>query len=326
MDAPIYPYKSIHNIKTLSLALGEPANSLENISQHAFKMYRYVPQKKKNGETRDTYDAHLPLKLIQRKIVDRILSKITFPYYLHGGIKDPIKPRSIHTNVNIHSHSKNIILQDIKDFYPSITSELVYEVFKGLFGFEDDVAKLLTNLTTKNKRLPQGASTSGYLANLIFWDVEPSVVKKLESQGLHYTRFADDITITSHQQLQPKHITTIISTITNMLAKKGCYQKRTKLHIRKRGQSLRTKTGFEPLTITGLSIYNHSPSISKEERRKIRAAVHEIENLVKSGKNWIDVESHYSSTMGRIGRLIFCSHPDGQKFKDRLNKLKTSNA
>lgn len=50
-------------------------------------------------------------------------------------------------------------------------------------GFSDDVAEILTMLTTKDGGLPQGAVTSSFLANLVFWDYEPSLVEKLAFAG-----------------------------------------------------------------------------------------------------------------------------------------------
>lgn len=84
MDAPTYPFRPIHSVKALALALGESEQLLERLAARADRMYRHVPQEKKvkpgkPRETRDTYDAHEPLKRGQRKLVDRLLSKAIFP-------------------------------------------------------------------------------------------------------------------------------------------------------------------------------------------------------------------------------------------------------
>src|SRR5690606_2041503 len=117
MDAPHYPYKPIRSLKALSLALGEPVALLQSLAKRGSNLYRYVPQTKKNGTVRHTYDAYQPLKAIQRKIVDRLLARVRFPEYLHGGIKDPISRRSIYSNARMHGKAKTILLQDIEDFF-----------------------------------------------------------------------------------------------------------------------------------------------------------------------------------------------------------------
>lgn len=171
MEAPLYPFKPIHSMKALSLALAEPVTLLNSLGKRSGNLYRHVPQKKKDGSTRDTYDAYEPLKPIQRKIVDRLLVRVRYPEYLHGGIKDQAHPRSIYSNAQVHGRAKTVVLQDIKDFFPSIKMAHVQQIFSGIFGFSDDVAEVLAMLTTRDGVVPQGASTSSYLANLVFWDV-----------------------------------------------------------------------------------------------------------------------------------------------------------
>lgn len=323
MDAPLYPFKPIYSLKALSLTLGEPVELLESLAKRSSNLYRHVPQTKKDGTPRDTYDAYEPLKAIQRRIVDRLLSRVRFPTYLHGGIKDSVTPRSIYSNARIHGRARCVVLQDIKDFFPSIKTQHVHQLFVGLFGFSAKVAGVLALLTTRHGVVPQGASTSGYLANLVFWDIEPGLVAELNAQGFSYSRFADDITISSIKQFDPSAVTRIVSAVTNMLARKGCYQKRSKLHIRQRGQTVLSKNGFEPLTVTGLTIVNATPGIAKAERKAIRAVVKQLEDKAAQGATWVQLEPFVRSAMGRVGRMIASGHPDGERLKQRLHALKT---
>lgn len=330
MEAPVYSYRAIHSIRALALALGESEHLLKRLAIRADRMYRHVPQDKKvkpgmPPETRDTYDAHEPLKRIQRKIVDRVLSRASFPLYLHGGIKDCNSPRSIHSNAAVHAGARFVILQDIKNFYPSISKSHVDDMFRGLFGFGVTVAALLSSICTRDGSTPQGASTSGYIANLVFWDIEPMVVRKLLDSGFKYSRFADDITISSLHVPASDELSHIVSTITGMLAAKGCHQKRAKLHLRVRGQGIKLEDAtFQPVTVTGLSVFNVSIGLTKSERKRIRSAVREFELTSMSTADWAIVEPMYNRVMGRVGRLLACGHPDGRAFKARLNAIKQS--
>lgn len=324
MDAPTYPFKPIHSLQALALALGESERLLERLAIRADRMYRHVPQEKK-GKKRDTYDAHEPLKRVQRKLVDRVLSKAIFPAYLHGGIRDLKSPRSIHSNATVHAGARFVILQDIRNFYPSILESQVDALFRGLFGFGASVAALLSSICTREGSAPQGASTSGYIANLVFWDVEPKIVKDLLDRGFQYSRFADDITISCSREPSSSELSGIVSTITGMLAAKGCHQKRTKLHMRVRGQGIKTdEATFQPVTVTGLSVFNSTPSLTKLERKRIRSAVRELEVISESMPDWAVLEPMYHRAMGRVGRLLACGHPDGEALKARLNVVKRS--
>lgn len=326
MDAPFYPHSPIHSISALARALGEPVERLLALAQRSSRLYRYVPQTKKDGITpRHTYDAHEPLKTIQRKIVDRILSKVTFPGYLHGGIRDPKLPRSIYSNARVHSGAKTVILQDIADFFPSITNEHIQHVFVGLFRFSADVATLLTNLVTREGQVPQGASTSSYLANQVFWDIEPALVTRFKAQGMAYSRFADDITVSSKARIDQATITQVIASVTWMLGQKGCLQKRSKLHVRKRGQALISGEKAEAVTVTGLVVDKLIPALPKKARLAIRAAVKQLEDRVNGYPGLLSNEDdkEMRRVMGRIGRLIACGHPEGQRLKARVRALIT---
>lgn len=326
MDAPFYPHSPIHSISALSRALGEPVERLLALAQRSSRLYRYVPQTKKDGITpRHTYDAHEPLKTIQRKIVDRMLSKVTFPAYLHGGIRDPKLPRSIYSNARVHTGAKTVILQDIADFFPSITSDHIQRLFVGLFRFSADVATLLANLVTREGQVPQGASTSSYLANLVFWDIEPALVTRFKAQGMAYSRFADDITVSSKARIDHATTTQVIASVTWMLGQKGCLQKRSKLHVRKRGQALISGEKAEAVTVTGLVVDKTIPALPKKARLAIRAAVKQLEDRVNGypGQLSYEDEKEMRRVMGRIGRLIACGHPEGKRLKARVRALVT---
>lgn len=326
MDTPFYPQSPIHSQKALARALGEPVERLIALAKRSSRLYRYVPQFKKDGITpRHTYDAYEPLKTIQRKIVDRILSKVIYPAYLHGGIKDAKMPRSIYSNARVHTAAKVVVLQDIADFFPSITTEHIHLVFVGLFRFSPEVATLLANLVTREGQVPQGASTSSYLANLVFWDVEPALVKRFKTQGMAYSRFADDITVSSKTHISPTSITRIIASVTWMLGQKGCLQKRSKLHIRKRGQALITGDKADAVTVTGLVVDGPTPALPKKARLAIRAAVKQLEDRLDGQPSHLSTEDEKEvrRVMGRIGRLIACGHPEGQRLKARVRVLLT---
>lgn len=171
--APSYPHNPIVDCESLALLLGTSLVNLQNIAESASSSYRPVPQTKKDGSLRMTYDAYPALKRIQLQIVKKILRSVRFPRYLHGGIRDTRFPRDHVSNAALHTGATVLILDDIKDFYSSLDSQLVFAIWLRFFGFSPEVSELLTRLTTRKGVVPQGASTSSYLANLAFWDREP---------------------------------------------------------------------------------------------------------------------------------------------------------
>ncbi len=70
----------------------------------------------------------------------------------------------------------------LKKFYDNIKKERVYLIYSQFFNFPHEVSELLTKLTTYKNKVPQGACTSSYLANLIFFNSEYSLVSKLRGK------------------------------------------------------------------------------------------------------------------------------------------------
>lgn len=322
MNTAKYTRKPVYSLNSLSLMLGVSPTLLVKLAASSNGLYREVLQKKKDNSVRVTFDAFQPLKKIQRRIVDRLLVHVVYPKYLHGGIRDVSFPRSPFSNADPHLGAKSIALQDITNFFPSISRQKIKGIFSDFFRFEEKVSELLSFIVTKDGFVPQGASTSSYLANLVFWDVEPRLVDWINSRGFVYTRFADDITISSKTIVDDVKWAEIISKVTGMLASKGFKQKRSKLHVLKKGQALDRGGKHESLVVTGLGISGFNTGVVKVERYKIKAAVRQFEIVIESGKDFEEVKHLYHSAMGRVGRLLACGQPSGNVFKKRLNDAK----
>lgn len=310
--SPIYPNKPIVNSQRLALLLNVPVERLNYLASNKESLYREVEVEKKDGSPRLTFDAMPELKSVQQKIVKKILQKVIFPRYLHGGIRDLNFPRDQLSNAAQHTEAQTLILDDVADFYPSISEKTVFNIWLHVFRFTPDIAELMTQLTTYQGSVPQGAKTSSYLANLAFWDIEGELVKKLKRYGLTYSRFVDDVSVSAPTKIQNKVKTRIRADIYGMMASKNCSPKRTKSQILHKGQQLK---------VTGLVTNSASPAVEKNERRRIRSAVHELEISAKAeGISDIN-QQRWRKTRGRVERLIRMKHPEGSKFMSRLNNI-----
>lgn len=132
------------------------------------------------------------LKVIQNLIYKNILSKIIWPEFLTGGIKN----RSSIQNAAKHKGKKYKFQTDLKSFFDTVSHHQVNEALL-LNGFGNQVSHLITKLTTYKGCLPQGASTSTALANLVFLSIDFKIQSLCESNKITYTRYVDDITLSS---------------------------------------------------------------------------------------------------------------------------------
>lgn len=310
---PSYPHNPIVDPERLARLLNIPLPRLQAIAEAASESYRPVPQVKKDGSLRMTYDAYPDLKRVQHQIVQKILHKVSFPRYLHGGIKDTEFPRDHVSNAALHTGAAILILDDIADFYPSLDRKLVFTVWLRFFGFSPEVSELLTKLTTRKGAIPQGAKTSSYLANLAFWDREAQLVEDLKAMGLIYSRFVDDVTFSSRRQIPNSTIGEARAKVYRMLTSRGCRPKRSKSHVSRKGQKLE---------VTGLVTAGGSPAIGKAERKRIRSAVHNLEKAV--GREGMTPENRkaWDRAKGRVGRLVRLKHPEARKLSQRLDAIR----
>lgn len=306
---PYYNPKPIKSLAALSKALKLEQNALLDIVENVANLWKSPFEiKNEKDSSRTVNDAKPRLKALHKRIYSEILSKVIYPTYITGSLKG----HDYSSNAAIHTNKSIVIAEDIKGFFPNTTAHLVHGIWQHFFGFSSDVADVLTKLTTKDGCLPQGGVCSSYLANLAFWDIEGDVYAEFKAGSIEYSRYVDDITISSSQVLRNADKTKAISTIYGMLIKKGYKPKRSKHEI---------QTQTKPMIVTKLMV-NDKVSLTNKERNRIRAAVYQLECRIKSGERGYVVASDITKVSGRIGVLSRFHKVEGNQLKFRVRTLR----
>jgi RNA-directed DNA polymerase len=186
------------------------------------------------------------LKKIQRAIKRKILDPISMPGHVQGAVTG----RSNISNAKLHQGKKFRFVTDLKDFFPSVSNDLVFSFFLSL-GYSQHISGWLTKLTTYKGRLPQGASTSPALANFCFLEIDNAILEICEREGITYSRFVDDLTYSS-----PVDFRNQIEPILDMILKGGFKISRRK-----------TEYGNQQM-VTGLRVYNNYIDVPNEIKDK----------------------------------------------------------
>ena len=162
---------------------------------HIFK----IPKKKK-GEFREISSPVLELKNIQ------YLIKIIFEAIYNKPnecVMGFVKKRSVVDNAKKHLNKFYVQNLDIKDFFPSVTQEMI---FRCLIQYDinnshinKSVASMIARLCCIRMEngiiaLPQGSPTSPILANMVCEKMDAKILELAEKFNLDYTRYADDMT------------------------------------------------------------------------------------------------------------------------------------
>ena len=216
----------IRRISHLANQLGISADHLVSVSEQTPAYYCEFDKVVK-GKLRHLLMALEPLASLQRKILDRILCRLRVSEHAFGAIKG----RGIRDNAIEHAKARYVAKLDIKDFYPSIRHQKVYDFFIGQ-ECTPDVSRMLTQLTTWQYALPLGTATSPFLADQIVCSVDGRIAGIAHKHGLKYTRYVDDITISGDFELDR-----IADLIIKIVSQAGFRIKRSKLEVYRPGDA-----------------------------------------------------------------------------------------
>ena len=185
-------YKEYYNDKLINWNI----HKVYEIANNQEKHYKKILIPKKNGKMREINEPEEELKKLQKVLASRFFKKFYSSklFFCANGF---IKGRSIKTNAQPHLGKKYLLKLDIKDFFPSIKEKMVYQRCFGDNLYSDSVKTLITKLVTLNEGLPQGAPTSPIVSNIVMSTFDMEIMKYCLKHDLAYTRYADDISISS---------------------------------------------------------------------------------------------------------------------------------
>lgn len=304
IDKPLYKGRPVGTIAVLAKVMGTSEADLQRLALQSNSLFKTRTIIQKNGKSRVVHDALPQLKRIHEKINSLFLRRVEYPYFLHGGLKE----RDYVTDCKLHFKTKRGITQDISNFFPSIQLVDVRRIWLYFFKFPPVVTNLLSDLTTLNGYIPQGAKTSGFLANLLFWETESDLVHWLQQRGFRYTRFVDDITITTQNSITDGEKNEIINMVRAMFRRHGLKPSRKKSLV---------QTGLSAITAHGLQIASKTPTKNKMDRKNLRAWLHRLEQQPVENLN----HSELQSLAGKLGIVRRLHAKEGLTLKTRLDAL-----
>jgi hypothetical protein len=308
---PKFLGKPIGSENALAATLGLSVGVLREFSATVSDRYSTFEIPKKDGTLRSICSPSHDLKIIQKRINRFIFENVEYPDYLFGGIagQDYVK------NARRHSGAKALLALDVRNFYPSINAKAVESIFLHFCKFPLAVVKLLTELTTLNGYVPQGACTSSHIANLVFHDVEHRVVSDFRDKKLIYSRLLDDICISSNNILRKEQVTAAISKVTALLKVKG---------FKLRGGKTRVTSISNPedlMEITGLWLNRGRPRVKPQDRQEIRSEMHRCEVNFTVSRTAPEYHKEHETLSGRVAKLTYLEHHEAASFRSRLRKI-----
>ena len=249
----------IQSIDDFSVVTHISKYTIYQLSHHSDKYYKTFEIPKKSGGKRIICQPSKKLKGLQSWILVNILNKIQ----VSPSCKGFRKGSSTLDNALPHIGANTILNLDLKDFFPTVSTKQVYNVFKTI-GYNKLIATVFTNICTYKDMLPQGSPCSPMLANLTAWNLDLRIQGYVGKRGISYTRYADDL---SFSGLNPSKVVKIIPMIKAIINDENFEVNHKKTRI---ASSARAKI------VTGLIVNEDSVGIGKQKYKDLRAKIHHL--------------------------------------------------
>jgi len=178
----------------IALCLGISSQLLDWFVDHPDRSYREFTIPKRKGGVRRIASPRVFLKVTQRLVLDFFLDHLR----VHPAVHSFRRGYSSVSNAIVHERQRVVGRLDIKDFFGSVTPEMIARCLTDN-GFDADCADKLARLCTRNGVLPQGAPTSPALSNTLLYPFDQIMEVECAASGLRYTRYADDVTVSGDQ-------------------------------------------------------------------------------------------------------------------------------
>ena len=218
--------------KELAALLGLKKGQLRGVISHK-EMYTVRRIQVSGNKTRHLIFPRGKLRELHERLKFH-LNKIKQPPY----VQSPRVGRAQRDNALIHAGQRQFFLFDIKQFYPSTSSEHVFRWARYELGMSDDVAGLLCALVTTDNQLFFGSPATPVLATLLHRRMFDEIYMECTRRGLKMSIWVDDVVISG------KYITgNFISSVRDIVRRYGL-----------KSHKLQMKSGDRAVLITGIPL------------------------------------------------------------------------
>jgi hypothetical protein len=182
-------------------------NKMEHLETKTFRGREIVAYKEGFNKLR------LLHRFLNEAIFNRvgIMDDVVFSYRKKVNVFDCVYP---------HRDNPFIFKTDIKNFFPSFSRDFIESKLANVFkdfiisDINEHLLKIV-DLVCYNDFLPVGFSTSPSLSNILFSDADNKLKSFSLSNGYIYTRYSDDIIISSKKEIHKNDIFTEVQRIIN---------------------------------------------------------------------------------------------------------------
>jgi len=284
--------------------------------------HRFTIPKKTGGE-RVISAPHRRLKAVQHWILQHVLSPLALAEPAHGFVPG----RSTVSNALPHLGAAVVINVDLKDFFPTVTYRRVKGMFKKI-GYSEEVSTVLGLVCSEPdiveahldgtryfvargpRRLPQGAPTSPAITNVLCRRMDRRISGWAKKHGYTYTRYADDLTISSKDKAAK--VGSMLQFLRHITTAEGFAVHPDKVRVVRKGRRQE---------VTGV-VVNNKPGVPRDELRRFRALLFQIEKDGPAGKKWGTSPDVLAAAQGYAAYVMMVDKAKGEALRAKVAALR----
>lgn len=264
--------------------------------------------KKKNGGAREILQPSKELKALQYWLIRNIFNEFPISQYTAAYEKGC----SIKKNAICHQQGKYILHTDIVHFFESITAKSLSDLFKRnrevvkkLQLSNEEMSLIFDLVLYKGEHLVVGSVASPMISNCIMYEFDLKLGELVRKENMKYTRYADDIVISSDQYIDHS----ILMNIDMLLSEYGFIRNFEKTYYMSKNKRRQ---------VTGIVIDNNDNSLSIGHK-KYTLLKRDIYNYL------IKKQGDYSQIRGRLAYLKNINSDKYFAIKNIYNKYDRNN-
>jgi len=260
-------FRALKSLKDVADLLEIPAKTL-TFYGYRNRLYKTFSIPKRRGGARVISAPANKLKILQQKLnhIFRLVYKTK--NVVHGFALG----KDIVTNAAFHTKRRFVLNIDLKDFFHAVNFGRVRGMLIARpYSVGQAAATVLAQLCTFNGKLPQGAPTSPIITNMVCGRMDSQLKKLAFVHRCNYTRYADDITISSSRRSFPAALaeqksggSTVGFELIEIITRNG---------FEINPDKVRLQLYNETQKVTGL-VCNEFPNVPRPYIRKLRGVLH----------------------------------------------------
>lgn len=281
-----------------------------------FYAHHQIPKRGRHrtGQFRDVWENAIPWLVEAHKAVARrfeLFARVSDSRFPHEAAYGYVRHRGTRDNAEVHCGAQLLLRADIRNFFPSISTDRLKKRFLEL-KMHPAAADALARFVTIDDRLPLGLNASPMLANLVCVDLDIKIQKLAQAYGCKYTRYADDITISGKRKLPSR------AELEKIIEEEGFQLSAQKFRQTKIGQAH---------YVTGLSVSDaNGPHVPRQMKRRLRQELYYSKKFGTKDHLYRTGDATLQSGINRLdGTVNYVSHIEtriSQRLKSRWEELK----